>query len=61
MAVKREVKPRSFFLFTRYTHAHHVPHAEHAFTGQQAKWITQERMRKAYPIVFHPIVFHPIV
>ena len=38
VAVKREVKPSSFFfLFTRYTHAHHVPHAEHVFTGQQAK------------------------
>ena len=24
--------------FTRCTHAHHVPHTEHAFTGQQATW-----------------------
>ena len=23
--------------FTKYTHVHHVPHAEYTFTGQQAK------------------------
>ena len=27
------------YILTRYTHTHHVPHAEHMFTGQQAKWI----------------------
>ena len=48
--------PAQLHIPIRFTHMHHVPQAEHAFMGQQTKWIAQMLTHKLSPVVFHPIV-----